>query len=174
MNELEMGGVKSDASDASLFSFGRMILSVADDGMADRGELNANLILQSGKESDSHERRAAKTAFDGIAKLGSSSFWVARGGNFLKHSFLPKVVDEGSFARAEIATHDGKVVPHGRVFEELLNERFAIGPGFCEEENPGGVSIDTMHHNGPLPFGFQLGRKKSESRWSARILRRHR
>jgi len=45
MDELQVGGVKGYASDALFLGFFRLILPVADDGVADGGKLDANLIL---------------------------------------------------------------------------------------------------------------------------------
>ena len=45
MDELKMRGVESDASNSPLLRFGGIVLSVANDGVADGGKLNADLIL---------------------------------------------------------------------------------------------------------------------------------
>ena len=73
--------------------------------------------------------------------------------HLLKHSFLPKVVNESPFFKAETdhelprddATHRG-------VSDKLLHECFSIWPGFCEEQNPRRVTIDAMYDKGPLPL----------------------
>jgi hypothetical protein len=74
MNELKMGGMKSYARDAAVVGFGGMVLSVADDRMADGGELHTDLVLQSGDEGDPDERSGAQTAFDRIAKFSAGGF----------------------------------------------------------------------------------------------------
>lgn len=45
MGEFEMGGVQGDAIDAGFRGFGGMEFPVSNDGMAEGGELSANLIL---------------------------------------------------------------------------------------------------------------------------------
>jgi hypothetical protein len=45
VNELEARGVQRDARDSPLGGLGRVVLAVADDGMADRRKLYADLIL---------------------------------------------------------------------------------------------------------------------------------
>ena len=152
MNELKVRCVESDASNSLFQRFRWIVLSVADDGVADRRKLHPDLILQSRHQRDSDERCAAKETFDGIAKFSASRFWIASGGHPLKHSFLPKVVNECSFSSTEMSAHYGEILPHRSVAEKLLNERFPIQPGFCKEQNPRRVSIDAMYDIGPLPL----------------------
>lgn len=56
MGELKMRRVESDAGNSPFQLFGWTVLLVADDGVADRRQLNTDLILQSGNQRDSDER----------------------------------------------------------------------------------------------------------------------
>ena len=80
MNELKVCRVQSDTSNLSLQRFLGGVLSVADDGMADRRELHSDLILQSGDERDSDERSSPQTLVDGILEFGASRCGIAFGG----------------------------------------------------------------------------------------------
>src|SRR6187399_408090 len=102
--------------------------------------------------------------FHGIAQLSASRFGIAFCGHPLKHSFLPKVMNECPFVRAEMTANDREILPHRGVSDKLLNECFSIWPGFCKKQNPGRVPIDAMYDKGPLPLRFQCRRKKSERR----------
>ena len=52
MGELKMTSMERDASNAALRGFGRMVLSVAEDEMADGGKLYADLVLQACHQGD--------------------------------------------------------------------------------------------------------------------------
>ena len=173
MNELKMRCMKSDASNSPLRRFRWIVLSVADHGVADRRKLHADLILQSGHERDSDERCASKGAFDGIAKLGTRRFGVASGGHLLKHSYLSKVVNERPFSDAKMPANYREILPHRSVAEKLPNERFAIRPGFCKEQDPGRIAIDAMYDIGPLSLGSQFCTKKRQGGWGTGVIRRH-
>src|SRR5579884_1099171 len=77
MDELQALRVKRNAIDAVLFGFRGMILAVADDGMADGGELDADLVLQSGDELDVEQRRVAELALEPVMEFGASGLGVA-------------------------------------------------------------------------------------------------
>jgi hypothetical protein len=160
MNELKMGGMKSYARDAAVVGFGGMVLSVADDRMADGGELHTDLVLQSGDEGDPDERSGAQTAFDRIAKFSAGGFMSRGGGQALEHSLASKVVDERSLFGGEMSANDCEVLPHGSVGEELLDECVAIGVGFGKEQDAGRKAIDAMDDEGTLLFRFQFGGKQ--------------
>jgi hypothetical protein len=91
-------------------------------------------------------------SFDGIAKFSTNRFGVAPGGQPLKHSFLPKVVDERLFSVAEMSANYCEILPHRSVGEKLSNERVSIRPGFCKEQDPGRVTINAMYNKGALSF----------------------
>ena len=105
MNELKMPCMKSDASDSPLQRLHRVVFSVANHRVADRGKLHSDLVLQARHQRDSDERRASKVAFDDIPKLSSSRLPVALTGQSLEHSFSSKVVDEGSFFGTEMTAN---------------------------------------------------------------------
>jgi hypothetical protein len=86
-----------------------------------------------------------------IAKLGASRFWIALCGHPLKHSFLPKVMNESPFVQAEMTANYCQIFPDRAVPDKLLNECFSIWPGFCEQQNPRRETIDAMDDEGPLP-----------------------
>jgi hypothetical protein len=67
MSKLEMRGMQSDAGDAALRRLLGMVLSVADDWMAERRKLHPYLMLQSCHQGNSDKRSAAQKAFDRIA-----------------------------------------------------------------------------------------------------------
>ena len=150
MSKLKMRGMQSDARDAALRRLLGMVLSVADDWMAERRKLHSDLILQSCDQRDPDKRSAAQKAFDRIAKLGSRRFRVALAGQLLEHSFLPKVVNERSFFVLEVPAHDCEILPRRSMFEKLPNQRLAIRPGLGKQQDPGCVSIDAMYDKGPL------------------------
>ena len=150
MSKLKMRGMQSDARNTLLRRLLGMVLSVADDWMAERRKLHPDLILQSGHQRDPDKRSAAEKAFDRIAKFRSSRFRVALLGQLLEHSFLPKVVNERSFFGLEVPAHDCEILPHRSMFEKLPNQRFAIWPGLGKQQDSGCVSIDAMYDKGPL------------------------
>lgn len=102
--------------------------------------------------------------FHGIAQFSTGRSWISFRGDLLKYSFLPKVMNQCPLLHAEMTANCGKILPHRGVLDKLLNESFSVWPGFCEEQNPGGVTIDAMYHESPLPLRFQLCRKKRECR----------
>ena len=77
-----------------------------------------------------------KTAFHGIAKFSTSRSGVALGGHPLKHSFLPKVVNERPFFDAEMSANYCEILPHRSVAEKLSNERVSIRPVFAKSRIP--------------------------------------
>ncbi len=76
MNKLEMSGVKSDAINQRFGGFGRVVFSVADDGVADGSKLCPDLILQTCPQLNPDERRIGELAFDGVAKFGTGGVRV--------------------------------------------------------------------------------------------------
>jgi len=168
-----MGRVQRDASDSFLRRFRGIVLSVADDGMSDGRKLYPDLVLQSGHQTHADERRGPKTALDGIAKFSASRFGIAAGGHLLKHSLLPKVVNERAFGGGEMSANDGEILAHRSVEEKLLDQRLAIGPSFCKKQDAGRVAINTMHDQGSLSSGSQFLRKKRECGGRIRVIGRH-
>ena len=59
MCELQFGCVESYAGNAALGGLVWAVFTIADYRMAERGELHADLILQSGHQSDSQQRGPA-------------------------------------------------------------------------------------------------------------------
>ena len=92
--------------------------------------------------------------FNRIAKFSARRFWIAFCGHLLKHSFLPKVVNESPFFEAEVTTNGCEIFPHRGVPDKLLHECFSIWPGFREEQNARRVTIDAMYDKGALPLCF--------------------
>ena len=136
MSELKTSGVESDTRNSPLQGFFRVILAVADDGVADGGKLYPNLILQSCDQRDTNKRSGAETAFDGIPQFRPSRFRAARGGQLLKHSLPAKIVDERFFfatgVDAEMSTNHREILPHWGMAKELSNKRVAIALGLCK------------------------------------------
>src|SRR5579863_7450775 len=120
MNELEFGGVKRDASDAALGGFVGAVLAVADDGMAQRGKLHPDLILQSCQQSHAHQRSCAERALDGIAEFSSRCFAVFLRTQLLMHAFFPKKVDQGSLFSSEVSADHCQILADGSVGEKLF------------------------------------------------------
>lgn len=160
MNELKMCRVESDASNSPFRLFGWTILPVADDGVSDRRKLNTDLILQSGNQRDSDKRSTLKAMFHGIAQLSPIRFRIPFGGYPLKHSFLPKIMNECPLVEAEMTANCREILSHRGVSDKLLNECFSIWPGFCKQQNPRREPIDAVYDIGPLPLRFQFFRKE--------------
>lgn len=156
MNELKMCGVKSDAGNSSLKSLCRVVFSVTDDRMADRGKLHPDLVLQSSDQRNPDQRCGSKTAFDEIPKLGASALAVTRDRQFLEHSFTSKVVNESSFFGAEISANHCEILPHRAVLPELPNQGIPVPLGFCKEKNARRKTIDAMYDKRSLPSRFQF------------------
>src|SRR5208283_1328276 len=148
--------VESYARDTALGSLFGMVLSVADDGMAERRKLHADLILQSGHQRNPYKRSAAQKALDRIAKFRTGCFRVALLGQLLEHSFLAKVVNEHAVfvLVLEVSAHDGEILPYRSMFEKLAHQRLAIGPGLGKEQDAGCVAIDAMDDEGALSLMF--------------------
>jgi hypothetical protein len=174
MSELKMPRMKSDTSNSPLQRLRRMVFSVADDGMADRRKLHSNLILQSRHQRNSDERCGAKTAFDEIAKFSTSRLGAAPGGQPLKHSFSPKVVNERPLFVAEMSANHCEILPHRTMAEKLLDEFIPIPFGFRKEQNPGRKTIDAMYDECPLSPRFQFCRKQRPCGWGLRAFDGHR
>ena len=83
-------------------------------------------------------------------------------------------MNECPFVQAEMPANCREILPHRGVSDKLLHECFSIWPGFCKEQNPRCVTIDAMHHKGPLPLCFQFCRQKREGRGKIAIILRHR
>ena len=147
-----MRGMQSDARYAALQRLLGMVLSVADDWMAERRKLHPYLILQSCHQGNSDKRSAAQKAFDRIAKFRTGCFRVALLGQLLEYSFLPKVVNERALFVLEVPPHDCEVLPDRSMFEKLANQRLAVRPGLGKQQDPGRVAIDAMYDKGPLPL----------------------
>jgi hypothetical protein len=105
MNELKMPCMESDATNSALRRLERVIFSVANHWVADRGKLYPDLVLQARHQRNSDKRCASKVAFDNIPKLGTSRLPIALSGQSLEHSISSKVVDKGSFFGAEMAAN---------------------------------------------------------------------
>ena len=77
---VEMNGMKSDAGNAPLRLFRRVVLSVADDRVADGGKLHPDLVLQSRDQRNADERCSAKPAFHGIPEFRARRLGITRRG----------------------------------------------------------------------------------------------
>ena len=150
MSELEVGGVEGNAVYFSLRRFFGRIFPVADDRVAERCELHADLVLQSCNERDANQRRAAKGLLDGITKFRASCPRIFLGAQFLKHVLPPQVVNELVLPGGEMPAHDSEILAHGSMREKLLHERVAIPFGFRKEQNTGRETVDAMHDVGAL------------------------
>ena len=111
--------------------------------------------------------------FHDIAKFSASRLFIAFRGHLLKHSLLPKVVNQSPFVKAEMTANCCEIFPHRGVPDKLLHQCFSIWPGFCEEQNPGRVTIDAMYDEGPLPLCFQFGRKNRKRGWGSGVIGGH-
>jgi hypothetical protein len=105
MNKLKVSCMESDATNSPLRRLYRVVFSVANHRVADRGKLHPDLVLQARHQRHSDERCASKVAFDDVPKLSRSRLPVALSGQSLEHSFSSKVVNEGSFFGAEMAAN---------------------------------------------------------------------
>ncbi len=161
-----MGGVKGDAIDTPFRRFRQMVLSVADDGMPNGGELHPNLVLQAGHERYPDEGRAAKSAFDVVAKLCTGRFAIARRSEFLKHSFASEMMDECAFGLGQMAADDRQVLAYWSVSEELPHQGVTIALRLREKQDPRGKAVDAMDGEGALAAEFQLGGEQGERRLS--------
>ena len=173
VNELQVGCMKSDASDSRLRRFGWRILPVADHRMSERCKLDSDLILQSGQQRNPDERRAVKWAFDRIAQLSAGRFRISWRAQFLKHSFAAKVVNKRPFFDRNVTANHGEILPHGSVRKKLLNQCVAISIGFCKKQYSGSKAINAVHDKGPLSLRFQVYGKKRLGGWQVGVLDRH-
>lgn len=73
-----------------------------------------------------------------------------------------------------MTTNGREIFPHRGVPDKLLHQCFPIGPGFCEQQNPGRETIDAMNDKGPLPPGFQFRRKNRKRGRGIGVIRGHR
>ncbi len=154
MSKLKMSGMQSDSRNTSLRRLFGMVLSVADDWMAERRKLHPDLILQPCHQRDSDKRSAAQQALDRIAKFSTGCFRVALPSQFLEHSFLPKMVNERAFFVLEVPAHDREILPYRSMVEKLPDQRLPIRPALGKQQDPGCVSINAMYDEGPLPLLF--------------------
>jgi hypothetical protein len=173
MYELKMGRMQGDARNAPLRGFRRVVFSIADDRVSERGKLHPDLILQPRDQSYSHERGGHKRAFDGVGKLGTRRLGVALRSQLFKHSLPPKVVNERPFFGAEVSADHREVLPDRSVGEKLSNERVPIRFGLGKEQHPGRKTIDAMYDQGALPPRFQPGGKKRQGGRSVGAFDRH-
>ena len=163
MNELKMRCMESNPSNAPLRSLRRVVLSVADDRVADRRKLHSDLILQSRHQFHSDERSIREEAFDGISKFGTSRSRIALPAQLLKHSFSSKVVNERPFLDVEMAANYRKILPHRSVAEKLSNQRISIRLGLRKQQNPGRKTIDAMHDQGSLSLRFEVAARRDKA-----------
>ena len=83
-------------------------------------------------------------------------------------------MNECPFFQAEMTANCCEILPHWSVSDKLLNECFSIWPGFCKEQNPRCLTIDSMDDKGPLPLWFQFCRKKRKGRGKIGVILGHR
>ena len=149
-----MRSMQSDARNTPLRRLFGMVLSVADDLMAERRKLHPDLILQPCHQRDPDKRSAAQKAFDRVAKFSTGCFRVALPGQSLEHPFLPKMVNQSAFFGLEVPAHDCEILPYRSMFEKLPDQRLAIRPGLGKQQDSRCVSINTMYDEGPLSLLF--------------------
>jgi hypothetical protein len=136
--------MKSNAGDSPFSGFGRVIFSIADHRMADRGKLDPDLILQSSDQGHSDQGSRLKRPLKGILKFGASRSTVALFAQLLKHSLPPKIVDQCSLFCLQVPTNDGKVLPHRIVGKKLSYQGIPGRLSFCEQQHARGEAIYAM------------------------------
>jgi hypothetical protein len=157
MNELNMRCVESDPGDQRLEGFRRVVFPVADDRMADGGELRPDLILQSSHQRDPRHGRGGEKALDGVSKLSPRRFPVSGCAQRLEHSLAAEIVDKGSLPCLEPPANHGQVLPNGGMGEELPNQHFTVALGLGKEQNAGAETIDAVDHQSSPPVPRQCG-----------------
>jgi hypothetical protein len=145
MDKLKVRSVKGDAGNEPLRSFCRVVFSIADHRMAQRGELRPDLILQSGHQLNPDERSIRKKAFHRVSKFGASRSLISCHAQTLKHSFPAKIVDERSGPNTEAAAQYREIPPHGSMGEKLPHQRVSSWAGLGKQQSPGDETIDAMH-----------------------------
>ena len=145
MDKLKIRGMKGNTSNEWLRRFRRVVFSVADNRVADRRKLGANLILQSCHQFNPDERSIRKKAFHGISKLGAGRFGVSRGAHLLRHSFTSKIVHQGPTFNVETAAQYREILSYGSMGEKLSYQRVSIRTGFRKHQSPRSKTIDAMH-----------------------------
>jgi hypothetical protein len=173
MNKLNMRGVESNAGNSPFGGLGRMIFSVADDRMADGGELRPDLILQSGYERYPDQRGAGKRPLDGISEFCASRFGIFFRALFLKHSHTPKIVDQSPLFGAETPAKDRQILPYRRMIEKLPNQDLPVMLRFGEKQNTRRETIDAVDHQGSLPLPGESCREQRQSGRPFRTFDRH-
>jgi hypothetical protein len=173
MNELKMRGVKGDARDSALRRFRRVVLSVADDRMADRRKLHSDLVLQSRHQRNPDQRSGPKRAFHGIAKFRASRLGAALRGQSLKHSFPSQVVNQRPFLGAGLPANHREILPHRSMGEKLADQRVSIRLGLGKEQNPGRKPVDAMDDENSLSLPSPFGGKERKSGRSIGAWHRH-
>ncbi|MGB0050078.1 MAG: hypothetical protein WBP70_21705, partial [Terriglobales bacterium] len=152
MNELQTGGMKSNAINKRLRAFRGVVFSIANHRVADGRELRADLILQSCQQLDSYQRSICKEAFDGISKLGTSRLRISRRAQLLIKPLPPKIMHERTGLNRDTAAQHCQVLPGGRMVEKLFNQRIAIATRLRKQQRPRGKAIDAMHNQCSLFF----------------------
>lgn len=147
-----MAGVESNPRNPPFLRFRRMILPVAHNWMTGRGKLHPDLILQSGQQRYTHQRRSSQAAFDEIFQLCPSPLRIARACQLLKHAFAAKIVNQGCLFCAEMTANHCQILPRRRVREKLPDQRISIRLGFCKQHNSRGETIDAVHDESSLPL----------------------
>lgn len=87
-----------------------------------------------------------------IAKFRPSRLGIAFRGHPLKHSFLPKVMNECPFFQWEMTANCCEIFPHRSVSDKLTHQCLSIRPGFSKQQNPRRGAIDAMYDKNPLPL----------------------
>ena len=104
-----------------------------------------------------------KPAFHEISEFSTSRLGAAFGGQLLKHSFSPKVVNQRSFPGGEMSANHCEILPHRGVADKLSNQCVSIRFRFCKEQNPGGKTIDAMHDKGSLSLPFSSAESRDHA-----------
>ena len=158
MNKPKVRRMQGNAVDQPLRRFRPVVLSIADERVADGRKLRPDLILQSRHQRHADQRSIRKKAFDGIEEFSPRRFRVSLGAQTLKHSFAPKIVNQRPLLGAETAAQHRQILPHGSMVEKLSNQWIPVQLGFGKQQNPGGETIDAMNDESALSLQFQSRR----------------
>ena len=173
VNTLNLRRMQSHSGNPALRPLRLVVLPVAYHGVAHRGELHPDLILQSRHQRDPYQRSGLKRALDGIPKFRTSRLGITFRAQSLKHSFPPKVVNQRPFPNADPPPNNGEILPHRSVAQKLSNQCVPVRLRFCKQKHARCITVDPMHHQRPLSSPCQRGGKKREGGRSIRALHRH-
>ena len=147
----------------------RGVLSIPDHRMTNRQKLHPDLILQSGDERDADERCIAKLSFHRVSQFGAGTRGVALAGGPLKLIFPPaQVVDKSAGHCRENSANHREILPHRRMSDELVDQRFAVALGLGKQQEARGEAVDAVDDERPLSSRLEF---RSEQRLYRRRIR---